>query len=100
MPPKQFDLTVTQRRTLVQLWANPAERDLFATMSKQWVDDIARRMVQSCEPEELLGLRESYNSLRLFIATIHNTAVAAGLPGRMPEEAPQPPVAGDGNEHV
>lgn len=94
MPPKLFDLTVMQRRTLVQLWATPAERALFGEMSKQWVDDYARRMVESCEPEELLALRGAWRSIRDFFATVHNTAVAAGLPGRIPE-APQPPAAGD-----
>lgn len=89
MPPKQFDLTVTQRRLLVQLWSSPGERALFAAMSKQWVEDYATRMVTSCEPEELMELRGAYKSIRDFFATVHNTAVAAGLPGRIEHDSPQ-----------
>jgi hypothetical protein len=89
VPLKQFDLTVTQKRLLVQLWASPGERNLFAVMSKQWVDDYAVRMVERCEPEELLQLRAAWKSIRDFFATVHNTAVAAGLPGRIPDDSPQ-----------
>ena len=73
MPPKQFELTVTQRRTLVQLWASPAERALFAEMSAQWVDSYAKRLVESCEPEELRELRGAWKSIRDFFVTVHNT---------------------------
>ena len=85
MQVKRFELNPVQRRLLVQLWANQAEQTLFAVMSKQWMDAIAKRILKSCEPEQLLALRAARDSINSFFESVSATAVAYGMPGQVAE---------------